>query len=93
MRADERVAPESAIATVVFSDGSTRRADVAQCRGSHARPLTDDDLGVKFRGQANMVLSESAAEDLLGMCWRLEELDDVGVMAKRFFQGIAWSGP
>ena len=93
VRADERVASEAAKATVVFKDGSTRQVQVAQCRGSHARPLTDDDLGVKFRGQANMVLSDTASEDLLGQCWHLQDMDDVGEMGKRFFQGSQLAGP
>ena len=48
--------------------------------------MSDQDLSVKFRGQAALVLPPAEVEALLAECWRIRELDDVGALAKRFFQ-------
>ena len=47
--------------------------------------MSDDDLSVKFRGQASMVLPAAEVDALLGQCWAVRDLDDVGALAKRFF--------
>ena len=83
---DTALASDAAMATVLLNDGRCLKSHVVHCRGSLERPMSDQDLSVKFRGQAALVLPPAEVEALLAECWRIRELDDVGALAKRFFQ-------
>jgi len=84
--ADSALESDAAAVTVVMTDARTFSAHVAHCRGSLRRPMSDDDLSVKFRGQAALVLAAKDVEELLARCWQIRGSDDVGALAKRFFQ-------
>ena len=75
---DEALRRDEAIAEVTLGNGATVRSHVRRARGSADRPITDDDLDAKFRGQACRVLPRSAAEALLRLCRGVGELRDVG---------------
>ncbi len=84
--ADSALESDAAAVTVVMTDGRGFKAGVAHCRGSLKRPMSDDDLSVKFRGQADLVLPHNEIGELLAQCWRIRDSDDVGALAKQFFQ-------
>lgn len=67
---------------VTLEDGSMVRRSVERAVGSRERPLDDDDLDEKFRGQVEPVLGEEGAENLLEIAWRLPELGDAGEVAR-----------
>ena len=72
MQADAAVGREAASARVVFKDGKTLQATVKDCRGSANRPLTDEDISAKTRGQLRIVFPQNAAERILAECWKIE---------------------
>jgi 2-methylcitrate dehydratase PrpD len=72
MKADAAVGREAATARVVFKDGKTLQAAVKDCRGSANRPLTDEDITAKTRGQLRIVFPEKAAERILAEAWKIE---------------------
>jgi 2-methylcitrate dehydratase PrpD len=82
---DSNCAPDEARGEIRLRDGSLRKAYVRHCRGSLARPMSDDELSQKFLGQALNVLSPRASADLLDACWRVGTSDNVGAVVRRFF--------
>jgi 2-methylcitrate dehydratase PrpD len=75
--ADEHLAPEAASLVVTHASGHQCTAEVAQCKGSVANPMTDADLEAKFHGQARLSLPPEAAAALLQACWTVEQMDNV----------------
>ena len=71
-RTDAAVAREAATARVVLKDGKAMQAQVTDCRGSARRPMTDDDISAKTRGQLRIAFPEQAAERILAECWKIE---------------------
>jgi len=84
--ADPQRASVSAAARVTLSDGRVLEADVPFCRGSLERPMTDEELSEKFMALATRVVPDNVAGALLAQCWRVAEMDDVGALAREFFQ-------
>jgi len=76
--ADPTVGRNQAIVEASFTDGRRLRAHVTDVRGSATRPMTDDELDAKFRGQAAMVLPAPKVEQLLGLCRGVAARSDVG---------------
>ncbi len=75
---DPGVGSEQADVEVVLADGSTLRSRVLSARGSTARPMTDDDLDVKFRSQAGLILPAARVEKLRDLCLGVASLRHVG---------------
>ena len=71
-RTDAAVGREAATARVVLKDGKAMQAAVTDCRGSARRPMTDDDISAKTRGQLRIAFPEQAAERILAECWKIE---------------------
>jgi 2-methylcitrate dehydratase PrpD len=80
---DSALSVSSARLVIKMRDGAILRANVDNCLGSQAKPMTDEDISTKFRGLALNVIGEQAAEILQQYCWQLRELDDAGVVAKK----------
>lgn len=76
--ADAGLEPDEAIAELTLTDGSILRSHVPHARGSVARPMTDKDIDLKFRGQAMTILDDEAAERLLMLVRSVASLEDVG---------------
>lgn len=51
--------------------------------GSPQKPLAEERIRAKFRANAKTVLSDAAVRELETLLARLEDLDDVGVIARR----------
>lgn len=84
VQADDSLASDSAAVSVRLKDGRELGYHLDHCQGSEARPMSDAELDDKFRGQASLVLPADQVEALIGECWRLGELDDVGMLATRY---------
>ncbi|KQP23430.1 MmgE/PrpD family protein [Pseudorhodoferax sp. Leaf267] len=77
VEADTQLTPEAASLIVTHANGHQCMAEVAQCKGSVANPMTDADLEAKFHGQARLSLPPEAAAALLHACWTVEQMDNV----------------
>jgi 2-methylcitrate dehydratase PrpD len=62
---------------VQTTDGSSRRAEVSEVRGSPGRPLSDAELEAKFAACADLVYPHEAARRLLDGLRRLDRLGSV----------------
>ncbi|MCE8030433.1 MmgE/PrpD family protein [Halomonas daqingensis] len=67
--------------TVTLDDGRVIEKHVERAIGSRERPLSDEQLNAKFRGQAALVIGEAASDELLEQAWRLAEMTRVGDLA------------
>ena len=68
---DDTVGREAAHVRVVLKGGATHDASVLHCRGSVERPLNDEDISTKTRGQLTTVYTQDAAEKILSETWRI----------------------
>jgi 2-methylcitrate dehydratase PrpD len=56
---------------------------VEQSLGNIHRPLTDRQLDEKFRDQAVMALPAEQVERVIQLCWRIDQLADVGELVQQ----------
>jgi hypothetical protein len=49
--------------------------------GSIARPMTERDLELKCHGLTDGILGMERSKELLALCWNLESLEEVAVIA------------
>ena len=75
---DPSVTEDQAGLEVELRDGRKLSKFVAQSLGNIHRPLTDKQLDEKFRDQAVLVLPERDVESIIQLCWKIDQLDDVG---------------
>jgi 2-methylcitrate dehydratase PrpD len=80
--ADERLTPDAAAVAVTMKSGQVLEADVAHCLGSRERPMSAGDLTEKFNSQCRGVIDNARAIELANACARLENVDDVGQLAR-----------
>jgi 2-methylcitrate dehydratase PrpD len=80
---DPSVARTEAYVTIALGDGRTCSTHVAHALGTLKRPMSDADLEAKFRGLTTEVLAPAQIEDLIALCWRVNVLEDVGLLARR----------
>lgn len=67
---------------VTLEDGRRVEKHVERAIGSMERPLSDEQIDAKFRGQAAAVIGDEACEALIDACWRLTETADAGEIAR-----------
>lgn len=79
---DDAIATDGAEVTVRLPDGSSLVSRVEHCVGSASRPMTDSELEQKFIGLAEAVIGPLRTRDVIGMCWGVERLADVGALAR-----------
>ena len=75
---DPSITEDQANVEVELRDGRRLSTFVAQSLGNIHRPLTDAQLEEKFRDQAVLVLPAQDVESIIQLCWRIDQLDDVG---------------
>ena len=74
---DASIPEDGVCVEVELRDGRVYRKELEHSLGNLERPLSDRQLEDKFRNQAS-VLPQKQVDALIGACWRLEELEDVG---------------
>ena len=79
---DDTVGREAAHVRVTLKNGTVLEASELHCRGSVARPLNDDDISQKTRGQLQTVYTRDKAEQLLAQCWQMEACPDAAAFCK-----------
>ena len=75
---DPSVTEDQVHVEVELRDGRKLSKFVEQSLGNIHRPLTDKQLEEKFRDQAILVLPAPDVESVIQLCWKLDQLDDVG---------------
>jgi 2-methylcitrate dehydratase PrpD len=72
-----------AIAMIVeLEDGARFEKVIEHCVGSIDCPMPDVDLEAKFIAQSQLSIGRERAADLVHMCWNIESLPDVSVLAR-----------
>jgi len=75
--ADAAIGEAAADITITCADGRRLHTFVAHAVGSREKPMSDDDLGRKFRAQVEPVLGAARATALIDGCATLGTVDDV----------------
>jgi 2-methylcitrate dehydratase PrpD len=78
MEIDDTFGRDGASVELRLSNGRVLNARVDHCRGSIARPMSDDELEEKFLTQSQGVVTANAARSMIELCWKVENLGDVG---------------
>nr|WP_297458523.1 MmgE/PrpD family protein [uncultured Halomonas sp.] len=84
---DKRCHEASVSIAVTLADGRRVEKHIERAIGSLERPLSDEQIDAKFRGQATAVIGEPACEALIAASWRLEKTADVATIAKASVPG------
>jgi len=75
--ADPGITEDQAEVEVELADGRRLSVFVEQSLGNISKPLSDRQLDAKFRDQAVANLAADDVEQLIPLCWRIDELADV----------------
>ncbi len=81
-KADPGCHEASVTIKVTFKDGSTLTRHIERAIGSHEKPLTDEQLDMKFVNQAKLVIGEPRTRDLLALAWRIDDLGEAAAVAR-----------
>jgi len=79
---DSSITEDQAHVEVELVNGEKITRFVEQSLGNLRRPLTNRQLEEKFRDQALLRLPGGQVENLIRLCWRIDELKDVGEIVK-----------
>jgi 2-methylcitrate dehydratase PrpD len=80
--ADDAITEDQVDIKVRLADGKLIELFVEQSLGNVHRPLSNEQLDQKFRDQAVLALPATQLEKLIADCWRIDELDDAGDIAR-----------
>jgi 2-methylcitrate dehydratase PrpD len=78
---------------VELENGQTISRFVEASLGNLRRPMTDRQLEQKFRDQAVLALPAEQVEALIALCWRIDQLDDVGELIRAAVPATAGALP
>ena len=79
---DPSLTEDRAHVEVELVNGQTLSRFVEASLGNLRRPMTDRQLDDKFRDQAVLALPASQVERLIDLCWKIDDLEDVGGLVK-----------
>jgi 2-methylcitrate dehydratase PrpD len=91
--ADAAVTEDQVDIIVRLDDGTVHSLFVEQSLGNIHLPLSNEQLEAKFRDQAVLALPPARVDALIDACWRIDELDDAGVIARDSRPDAATSRP
>jgi 2-methylcitrate dehydratase PrpD len=74
---DPSITEDQSHIDVELTDGRIVSHFVKESLGNIRRPLSDKQLEEKFRDQALPTLTAARVDELIGLCWRLDQLDDM----------------
>lgn len=72
---------------IVMKDGTVFERHVPHALGTLQRPMSDADLEVKFRSLVEPVLPRSQVDELIKLCWTIDQLQDVGALSRAATSG------
>jgi 2-methylcitrate dehydratase PrpD len=73
---------DAASIEITLTDGNTHRLHLPHCIGSTANPMTDAQLDLKCRAQAELTIDAERAGQLAKMCWGLDTLADTSALTR-----------
>jgi 2-methylcitrate dehydratase PrpD len=80
--ADPTITEDQSHIEVELAGGGKIAQFVEESLGNLRRPLSDQQLEDKFRDQAVIVLPESQVNELIRLCWRVDELANAGELVE-----------
>jgi 2-methylcitrate dehydratase PrpD len=80
--ADAELAWDAIKMSVDLADGRHLETDIVHCVGSTQSPMSDGEISSKFLAQSSLAIGQDRAEQLLNLCWRVEDLEDVSLLTK-----------
>lgn len=80
--ADNSITEDQSHIEVELVDGRTLVRFVEQSLGNVHRPLSDRQLEDKLRDQSVPLLGEAQVEKLIDLCWKIDQLEDVGELVE-----------
>ncbi len=79
---DDSVTEDQVHIEVELEDGRTLTHFVEESLGNVHRPLSNEQLDEKFRDQSVLALPADVVEEVLSTCWKIDELEDAGELAR-----------
>jgi 2-methylcitrate dehydratase PrpD len=79
---DSSIASDSVHITVTLTDGSKLEKFIEHAIGSKDRPMTNEDLAVKFTDLVEPILGAGRTAQLLKACWDLQSAPSVALVAE-----------
>lgn len=89
LRFEPAMGSDAARVRVVLTGGAKFEASILHCRGSAGRPMSDEDLTQKARGQLLTVFAAPDVEHIVAACWRIEEIPLVDALCRHLGAGNA----
>ncbi len=80
---DDGLAKDAAEVTIRLRDGRVLKSSVAHNKGTPGNPMSDREIEEKFVDLAAPALGVEVARSLAVDVWRIEELEDMGDLARR----------
>ena len=80
--ADSSVTEDQSSIEVELMNGKKLSRFVKESLGNLNRPLSDRQLEDKFRDQAVMNFPAAQVDKMIDLCWRIDELEDVGELVR-----------
>src|SRR5439155_21013683 len=79
--ADADLAWDAIRMSIELTDGRHLATHITHCLGSAQSPMSDSEIDAKFIAQATPAIGHDRASQLVKMCWDVETLADVSVLA------------
>jgi 2-methylcitrate dehydratase PrpD len=79
---DDSIDEAAADVTAVLKDGRREHVFVEHAIGSLERPMSDEDLEMKFHSLADPVIGKSQADALIAACWNLGAAKNVQTLVE-----------
>jgi 2-methylcitrate dehydratase PrpD len=79
---DKSIAPDSVKIVVTLTDGTKLEKFVEHAIGSKDKPMTNDDLNVKFTDLVEPILGAARTAQLLKACWDLQSAPSLAQVAE-----------
>jgi len=80
---DENLRRTQARVSIRLKDGARLARYVEHALGTLGRPMSDADLEAKFRGLTAGILGDKQNDELIRLCWSIDELPDAGEIARQ----------
>jgi 2-methylcitrate dehydratase PrpD len=82
VRTDPSVRTDEAHVTLITAEGRTLEKHVEHAIGSLERPLTNEELDIKFRQLCKNILPQRQADTLLSQAWNFEDCADAAQLPR-----------
>lgn len=79
---DDSFPKDAASVSLILTDGRHLTCNVMHNKGTPVKPMTDEEIEAKFMDLASPRLGPDVAQKVVEKCWRLEECEDVGEIAR-----------